>query len=178
MIRRQWIIVIGTVAMLGGGAFALVHSAPPRVEVGSPAPDFVATDIHTGKPVSLRTEFKGHVTLVNIWATYCIPCQQEIPALDSLYDSYASRGLRIAAVSVDVAPVSVVQKFAADYKMTFDVLHDPSLRIQELYQTTGVPESFLLDRSGHIMRIAQMAAPWNSPENRRIVEELLDSKGS
>jgi cytochrome c biogenesis protein CcmG, thiol:disulfide interchange protein DsbE len=176
--RRQWIVVLVVLAALGIGAVALIRTAPARVEVGSVAPDFTANDIHTGKEVSLRRDFAGKVTLVNIWATYCVPCQKEIPAMDSLYQAYASRGLRIAAVSVDIAPVSVVQKFASDYKMTFDVLHDPSLRIQDTYQTTGVPESFLLDRHGRIMRIAQLAAPWNSAENRRIVEELLNDSGA
>lgn len=98
--------------------------------------------------------------------------------MDSLYRALGTRGFRIAAVSIDRAPADVVQRFARDLRISFDVLYDPSGLIEQRYQTTGVPESFLVDKSGHIVRIAQMAAPWNSPENHRIIEQLLDAPAS
>lgn len=98
--------------------------------------------------------------------------------MDSLYRSLASRGFRIAAVSIDKGSPTSVKKFAAQYGISFDVLHDPSGAIQEIYQTSGVPESFLVDKTGNIVRIAQMAAPWNSPENHRIIEHLLAAPAS
>lgn len=173
MMQRQWGIVLGAVALLGAGAFALIEHAPPRVEVGARAPDFSATDLANSRVVSLRDRYRGHVTLVNIWRTDCEPCKQEIPAMDSLYRDLRDRGFRIAAVSVDPGPDQGVRQFAGAFHISFDVLHDRDNRVGELYQTTGVPESFLVDKSGHIVRIAQQAAPWNSPENHRIVEELL-----
>ncbi|MGH7583640.1 MAG: redoxin domain-containing protein [Gemmatimonadales bacterium] len=175
---RGRIAIVLFVVVLGGGGWWLVHSSPPRVAVGMPAPDFTATDLTTGKTVSLRDRYKGEVTLVNIWATYCDPCKWEIPAMDSLYHTLGPRGLHIAAVSVDIVSPTVVKKFAADYHMSFDVLHDGSGAIEETYQTTGVPESFLIDKSGHIVRIAQRAVRWNSPENQRIIEELLAAPAS
>jgi peroxiredoxin len=96
----------------------------------------------------------------------------------SLYRALGSRGFRIAADTVDRAPAEAVQRFARDLKISFDVLYDPTGDIEQRYQTTGVPESFLVDRSGHIVRIAQMAAPWNSPENHRIIEQLLAAPAS
>jgi cytochrome c biogenesis protein CcmG/thiol:disulfide interchange protein DsbE len=176
--RNSWKVFLVALAAVGGVAWWLIRSAPARVEVGMVAPDFTATDLATGKVVSLRASYRGTVTLVNIWATWCDPCRQEIPAMDSLYRSLASRGFRIAAVSIDKGSPAPVKKFAAQYGISFDVLHDPSGAIQEIYQTSGVPESFLVDKTGNIVRIAQMAAPWNSPENHRIIEHLLAAPAS
>jgi cytochrome c biogenesis protein CcmG, thiol:disulfide interchange protein DsbE len=176
--RNQFAVVLIAVAALGGAAWLLIHTAPPRVEIGTVAPDFTATDIRTGKRVSLYADYRGTVTLVNIWGTFCIPCRQEMPAMDSLFQSLGPRGFRIAAVSIDPTSADVVRKFVADYHISFDVLHDPQQGIQTSYQTTGVPESFLVDRTGHIIRIAQLAAPWNSPENHRIIEQLLAAPAS
>lgn len=166
-------VALCAAAALGAAAWLLIHSAPPRVDVGSLAPDFTATDIRTGRKVSLHHDYGGTVTLINVWATYCIPCRQEMPAMDSLFHDLGPRGFRIAAVSVDPTTADVVKKFVADYHISFDILHDPQQEIEPIYQTTGVPESFLVDRTGHIIRIAQLAAPWNSPENHRIIEQLL-----
>ena len=98
--------------------------------------------------------------------------------MDSLYRSLASKGFKIAAVSVDERSLDDVRKFVASHQIAFDVLNDPTGTIKETYQTTGVPESFLVDRTGHIVRIAQLAAPWNSPENHRIIEQLLAAPAS
>lgn len=171
--RNSWKVVFAAVAALGGAAWWLIGSAPARVEVGTRAPDFTATDLSTGKPVTLRANYRGAVTLINVWATYCVPCREEMPAMDSLYHALSGRGFRIAAVSVDRAPPDVVRKFARDFHISFDVLYDPSGDTEQRYQTTGVPESFLVDKTGRIVRIAQRAAPWNSPENHRIIEQLL-----
>ena len=97
--NRQWYLVVGVVAAIGIGATVMVRNAPPRIEVGAVAPDFTVTNLATNTPVSLHAEYRGKVTLVNIWATWCGPCREEIPALDSLYRALQPRGLRIAAVS-------------------------------------------------------------------------------
>ncbi len=175
--RRPAVVVAIVLLALGAGAVALVRSAPDRVEVGSRAPNFRAVDLANGRTVTLD-DYRGQVTLVNIWATYCVPCQQEIPALDSVYRDLHARGFRIAAVSVDPTSPQGVRDFATQRHISFDVLQDRAGNIGISYQTTGVPESFLVDRSGHIVRIAQRAAPWNSPENRRIIEDLLAAPAS
>lgn len=171
--QRQWLMVAGIVVVLAGGAAAAVRFAPSHIEVGVIAPDFKAKNLTTGKVVSLQEEYRGKVTLVNIWATWCAPCREEIPALDSLYRTLAPEGFRIVAVSVDKDSDELVKKFIGDFHVAFDVLHDQPGAIQEIYQTTGVPESFLLDRDGRIVRIVYSAHPWASPANQRIIRELL-----
>ncbi len=149
-------------------------NTPTPIQLGGEAPDFTAVSLATGQPVDFREAYRGSVTLVNIWATWCAPCKAEIPALDSLYRSLQDRGFRIAAVSIDTDDSSAVRKFIDGFGVAFDVLHDQDGTIQQLYQTTGVPESFLVDRNGKILRIVYGAAPWTSASNRRIVEQLLD----
>jgi cytochrome c biogenesis protein CcmG/thiol:disulfide interchange protein DsbE len=177
---RQWLAVVSIVAGLGLGAMALVKYGPDRaqVTVGARAPEFRVVDLATNDTVSLRTLSKGHVTLVNIWATWCLPCQAEMPSMQRLYDSLGSRGFRIAAVSIDEGDPIDVRNFAQGLQLTFDILQDRSTRIQETYQTTGVPESFLLDREGTIVKRVIGAHDWSSPVNRALVERLLAEGGS
>lgn len=176
--NRQWFVVIGVVAAIGVGATIMVRNAPPRIEVGAVAPDFTVTNLATNKPVSLHAEYRGKVTLVNIWATWCGPCREEIPALDSLYRALQPKGLRIAAVSVDKGSAADVKKFMDEFHVTFDVLQDPEGAIQELYQSPKVPQSYLIARDGRFVRIVYGSHPWASPGNRRIIEQLLSEPAS
>lgn len=172
---KQWLAVVTVIAGLGIGATALVKYGPGResVAVGSRAPDFRVLDLASGDTVSLRTRYQGHVTLVNIWATWCEPCKVEMPAMQRLYDSLGARGLKIAAVSIDEGDPTDVRNFSQALHLTFDVLQDRSTAIQQAYQTTGVPESFLLDRKGTIVKRVIGAHDWSSPVNRALVERLL-----
>jgi cytochrome c biogenesis protein CcmG/thiol:disulfide interchange protein DsbE len=153
--------------------FAIAGCQAP-IGIGSEAPDFTAVSLATGQSVSFLEEYRGDVTLVNIWATWCEPCKEEIPALDTLYRTLKDRGFRIAAVSIDTGDSTTVRQFLDQFGVAFDVLHDPSRSIERIYQTNGVPESFLVDREGKIVRIVYGDHPWASPSNRRIIEELLD----
>ena len=161
---------IFTTAAFAAGVFGACK-AP--IGIGTEAPDFTAVSLASGKPVSFLEEYRGGVTLVNIWATWCEPCKDEIPALDTLYRSLKDRGFRIAAVSIDTQDSTVVRQFLDQFGVAFDVLHDQTRNIEQIYQTNGVPESFLIDRDGKIVRIVYGDHPWASPSNRRIIEDLL-----
>ncbi len=145
----------------------------PRVAVGATAPDFSAIDLATGDTVSLR-DYRGQVTLVNVWATWCGPCREEIPTLQELYRELGPQGLRIAAVSIDADSAARVQAFMEGFGVTFDVLHDPDNAIQQTYRSEKVPESFLIARDGRIVRIDYGAREWTSEGMRRLVTALLD----
>jgi len=172
---RQWRWVAAIVGGLVVGAIALAKFAPvpEGVEVGRRAPDFRALDLASGDTVSFREKYRGQVTLVNIWATWCLPCRQEMPAMQKLYDALKDKGFRIAAVSIDEGSIKDVTAFAREFGLTFDILHDKSGRIETAYQTTGYPESFLVDKNGIIVRKQIGEHPWGSPANQRIVAELL-----
>ena len=177
---KQWIFVGLVIAGIAAGATIMtrVGSEVAPVEVGATAPEFHAVDLATGDSVSLHERYRGKVTLVNIWATWCVPCRVEMPAMEHLYTALAPRGFAIAAVSVDEGPPEDVRKFGQELELSFDLLQDRTTRVQQLYQTTGVPESFLLDREGVIVKRVIGAQDWNSPANRALVERLLDEPGS
>jgi cytochrome c biogenesis protein CcmG/thiol:disulfide interchange protein DsbE len=173
---KQWIVVGVVVAGLLAGVVALAKYGPDvqRVEVGARAPDFRAVDLATGDSVSLREHYRGAVTLVNVWATWCVPCRVEMPAMEKLYQSLAPRGFRIAAVSIDEGSPEDVQAFGRELGLSFDILQDRSTKVQQIYQTTGVPESFLLNREGLIVKRVIGAQDWSSAVNRALIERLLD----
>jgi len=173
---KQWMVVLGVVAALAGGAYALVRFGPEQtgVEIGRKAPDFRTLDVASGDSVSLRALAKGQVTLVNIWATWCEPCKEEMPAMQRSYVELAPRGFRILAVSIDNGDDTPVKEFVQRLGITFDILQDKSGSIQQLYQTTGVPESFLLDRDGTIVKRVIGAHDWSSVANQKLVARYLD----
>jgi cytochrome c biogenesis protein CcmG/thiol:disulfide interchange protein DsbE len=176
---KQWAFVGLIVAGVAGGAAIMtkVGSEVAPVEVGATAPEFHAVDLASGDSVTLHRRYRGRVTLVNIWATWCVPCRVEMPAMEQLYAALAPRGFAIAAVSIDEGSPDDVRSFGRELKLTFDLLQDRSTRIQQTYQTTGVPESFLLDRNGVIVKRVIGAHDWNAPGNRALIERLLAEPG-
>ena len=176
---KQWIFVALVVAGAAVGVTIMtrVGSEVAPVQLGAVAPEFHAIDLATGDSVSLYERYRGKVTLVNIWATWCVPCKVEMPAMERLYDSLAPRGFAIAAVSIDEGSPDDVRAFGQELGLSFDLLQDRSTLIQRIYQTTGVPESFLLDRRGVIVKRIIGAHDWSSPANRALVERLLDEPG-
>lgn len=177
---KQWLVVGAIVGALALGVVALLRFGPEieQVQVGAEAPNFRVLDLASGDSVSLRDDYEGSVTLVNIWATWCVPCRTEMPSMQEVYAALKPRGFRIAAVSVDEGSPEDVREFVRELGLTFDILLDRSTLVQQAYQTTGVPESFLLDRNGVIVKRVIGAHDWNSPANRKLIERYLGSEAS
>jgi len=176
--KAQWIAVAVVVLVLGAG-LALGLKLRPEifpVEVGSSAPTFEATDLASGKPVTLAN-YKGQVVLLNIWATWCEPCKVEMPSLEQLQKEMGPQGLKIVAVSIDEGGPDVVRQYARDLGLTFGILHDQSGRIKQIYQTTGVPESFIINRAGKIEKKVIGATDWDATVNKDLVRRLLAQQG-
>ena len=174
--NRQWTLVGVIVAGLGLGAWALTRYAPPPegADVGDRAADFRTLRLTDNDSVGLRSAYAGHVTLVNIWATWCIPCRTEMPSMERAFKAYQDRGFRIAAVSIDQGDPEKVREFGLELGLTFDLLHDRSGLIQQAYAAIGVPQSVLIDRDGLIAHVSLGEELWDSPANRVIIERLLD----
>lgn len=176
---KQWFSVGVVVLIMATLTAMMVRFTPDAaVAVGSKAPDFRMISLPQGDSVSLRDEYAGSVTLVNIWATWCAPCRLEMPSMQAAYEELAERGFRIAAVSIDDSDSDKVIAFGKELGLTFDLLHDQSMRIQLAYQTTGVPESFLLDKNGIVVKRVIGWHDWSAPVNRGLIERLLDQPGS
>ena len=173
--NKQWISVLAIIAGLGLGTWWLVEKGRGirPVEVGSRAPNFTAVDLSTGDTVSFKRNYQGKVVLVNLWATWCLPCRKEMPAMEKLYQELGPKGFEIAAVSVDEGDLQGVLDFAKEYSLTFDILHDGDGSVRKAFQTVMYPESFLVDRNGQVVKKAIGEHPWSSDANRRIVAQLL-----
>ena len=150
---------------------------------GAEAPQFTVNDLD-GNAVSL-SDYRGRVVLVNIWATWCLPCREEMPSMQRLYTELADTDFEILAVSVDVRfgeqdPNNGqlggdLVAFAEEYGLTFPILHNPGGDIQRTYQTTGVPETFLIGRDGVIYKKVAGGTSWDAEVNMDLVRRLLDS---
>jgi thiol-disulfide isomerase/thioredoxin len=146
--------------------------------IGKAAPDFNAINLATGQTASYLKNYRGSVTLVNVWATWCGPCRQEIPSLQALYQTLGPKGLKIAAVSVDTIASDSVTAFMKQFGVTFDVLHDRERNIQTTYGSEKFPESFLIDKQGNVVRIDYGARVWTTAEMLALVNNLLAQPAS
>jgi cytochrome c biogenesis protein CcmG/thiol:disulfide interchange protein DsbE len=183
--RQQWTIIASIVMTVVFGVALAIKLRPQidLIEVGRGAPQFHATDLRTGRPVTLA-DYRGKVILLNVWATWCPPCRVEMPSMQRLHQKLAGTDFRIVAVSVDGDPFYAAEQegprevmaFVNGMGLTFDILHDPSGSIRTTYQTTGVPESFVIDRDGVIVKKVIGAAEWDGPANEAIIRRLLDAR--
>jgi cytochrome c biogenesis protein CcmG, thiol:disulfide interchange protein DsbE len=172
-------VAVVLLALAGGLAIAdwRQHREPRLVGIGTPAPNFHVQAIGSERPADIRTlaQYQGDVVVLNVWATWCGPCRIEMPSLERLYLAFAARGLRVVAISVDDDGHDAdIQAFVRQYGLTFDVLHDGSGRLETLYQTGGVPETFVIARDGVIRKRVMGAEDWASRGNETLIARLLD----
>jgi len=146
-----------------------------RVEPGSDAPAFEAVDLATGDRIDVG-DFAGEVVLLNVWATWCAPCEAEMPSIQRLHQELGPYGLRVVAVSVDRGDIDPVREWIQERSLTFTVLHDPTGQIEQTYQTTGVPESFVIDRHGVIVKKIIGSTEWDHPTQKALFRRLLDAE--
>ena len=175
--KGQWGIIAAVVAVLGTGLFLASTRLGAELfplKIGSEAPDFAARPMAPGAEVKGIDDYKGDVVLLNIWATWCGPCRVEMPSMQRLEETLGPKGLRIVAVSVDVPGMEQsINDFADELKLSFEILHDPSQKIEQIYQTTGVPETFIIGRDGRVRRRVIGQDNWSSPANIAFLERLL-----
>lgn len=161
------------------------------VIIGTEAPEFSYPDLD-GQPVSL-SDYRGKVVLINIWATWCPPCRDEMPSMERLYqeiraerafdsDLYDGDDFEILAISMEAPfgqvdsmgrPGGDLRAFAEEMGLTFPILHDPEDRISRLYQTTGVPETFVIGRDGVIYRKIAGPSEWDAGDHVELIRRLL-----
>ncbi|MCG6956104.1 MAG: TlpA family protein disulfide reductase [Gemmatimonadetes bacterium] len=133
------------------GVLAVLLSAcssgkQPRPVVGAPMPAYEVETL-AGDSVSIAS-MKGKVVLLNLWATWCAPCREETPYLESVYRSRHAQGLDVLGVSLDTGSQEEVRTFVRQMGVTYTVGIDPGMHAMDVYQVPGLPASFLVDRSG------------------------------
>jgi cytochrome c biogenesis protein CcmG/thiol:disulfide interchange protein DsbE len=126
--------------------------------IGSPAPQFTVSDwVQTVDLAKLR----GHIVILNFWATWCVPCIEEVPSLVQLQKRLPQ--VTVIAISQD-EDASAYRQFLVDNHVDFVTVRDPSARIPKLYGTIKIPETYVIDRRGVLRRKFVSAQDWTSPE--------------
>lgn len=135
--------------------YSIWQTLPDRSELSAvpapvnyPAPELTLTD--TQNITRSLADYRGEVVLVNLWATWCPPCKEEMPVFQAYYNKYKEDGFTIIAVN-DGDPAPDVLQFLDDYKLTFPVWLDPTyIATEKAFKTLNLPSSFVIDRTGTI----------------------------
>lgn len=142
------------VVLLSAVIFALVTNLTKDKEifqVGDEAPDFELAQINESNDLETvrLSDLEGKGVMLNFWATYCEPCEKEMPYMESLYPEYKD-DIEIVAVSLDANEL-VIQQFIDKYDLTFPVLHDTKSEVMDLYNVGPIPSTFFIDPEGKIV---------------------------
>ncbi|MBA4422997.1 MAG: hypothetical protein C0390_07820 [Syntrophus sp. (in: bacteria)] len=150
-----------------------LFNSPPKslLQPGLPAPDFAFPGLD-GKMVSLG-DYKGKVVFLNIWATWCPSCREEMPSMEKLYKELKGEDFEILAVSIDASGAKVVAPFMKENHLSFPALLDPKGTTKYLYGTTGIPESFIIDKDGRIEQIIIGPMDWATADVVRYFRDLI-----
>ncbi len=152
-------------------AVVLLATSAFAADSSGPAPAFTLTELATGQPSGL-SQYKGQVVMVNFWATWCGPCQQEMPLLDQMYQKYKPAGFTLIGVNVDKdgAPVKAL---LARKPVTFPVLLDPANQVSKAYHVDEMPSSVIIDRKGQIRYIHRGYKPGDENEYQDRIRQLI-----
>jgi thiol-disulfide isomerase/thioredoxin len=126
--------------------------------IGKPAPEFVMSD---GVTTVDLARLRGKVVVLNLWATWCAPCVEELPSLLALQQRMPQ--LAVVAVSIDQDD-AVYRKFLTQHHVSVLTVRDPDMKINQLYGTSLIPETYIIDRSGMIRRKFVNAQDWTGAE--------------
>jgi peroxiredoxin len=141
--------------------------AKPPME-GLSAPDFTLPTLD-GKEMKL-SDYRGKIVFLNIWATWCAPCKEEMPSMQKLYELMRGKDFVMLTISIDEKK-ETVEAFMKDNNLTLPVALDQQQKVSPLYRITGVPETFLIDKNGMVMHHLIGPGDWINPE---IVSALVN----
>ncbi|MCY0985658.1 TlpA disulfide reductase family protein [Nannocystis sp. ILAH1] len=145
----------GTTGKTGGAA--------PVLALGAPVPPFAGTTLR-GEPLSLA-ELRGRVVLLNVWATWCDPCREELPDLQALHVRHEPEGLTVLGVSTDAArDAKTLRTMVSGFGLTYPVIHDERNVVSGPFQVIGYPASYLIDRAGNLRWRRDGLIPTGDPE--------------
>jgi peroxiredoxin len=139
--------------------------------VGKPAPDFALQDM-SGRMVKL-SDFRGKLVMLNFWATWCPPCREEIPSMVKLNQLMAGKPFQMLAVSIDEGGGEAVAAFFKGAGITLPALLDTDNSVSRRYGTTGVPETFVIDSKGVVLKKVVGAFDWTAPEVIGFLDENI-----
>ena len=162
------VVVIGAIKDMDEG-----KEKQLRPSIGDPARDFTYPGLD-GNDVTLSDFFGKKVVFVNIWATWCTECKKELPTVQKMYEKFKGEDFEVLAVSIDALGAKAVIPFMKDLGLKFPALLDTRGSIQLLYGTTGVPESFIVDKMGKIAYVEIGPGDWREADKQALIKGLID----
>ena len=172
---RRVLPVLAILGLLAGGT-TLVAEAPIETKAPEPLPALTFQTMD-GHEASLA-DFAGKVVVLNLWATWCAPCREEMPSLDRLQARFADRDLVVLALSVDRAGPERVQQFLDEIGVKqLHVYRDPKAAATRALRVPGLPATLLVDRQGNEVGRVLGIAQWDGPAAVAAIEKLLAEPG-
>lgn len=138
----------------------------------SPAPDVSVISLANGSNLKL-SDLKGKVVLLNFWATWCPPCREEIPSMMKLNSIMAGKPFQMVAISIDEGGKPAIESFFKGSGFFLPTYLDESGASVKSYGVTGVPESFIIDKHGILVKKIIGGFAWDSPEAVSFLEGLM-----
>ncbi len=168
-----WIVILITLLLSAGCDNSTPEQPLKTVSSESKvAPDFTLMNMQ-GEPVSL-SQYRGKVVILNLWATWCPPCREEMPSMEGLYQKYKDQGLVILAVSADENGKKAVSQFLQRTPYSFPILLDSDSVVQNAYGVFRFPESFIIDRNGIVIKKIIGGHNWMSGSTFEMINFLLN----
>ncbi len=152
--------------------YKVVPILQPMKEVG-PTPEF-SLSTPDGKKISLK-DFRGKIVLLNFWASWCVPCREEMPAMEKLYQEYKQKNFVILAIAVKDRKQDAID-FVKELKISYPVALDPEAQVGSLYGAWGLPATYLIGPNGEGLARGWGPAEWYGSGARKLVKDLLDGK--
>jgi thiol-disulfide isomerase/thioredoxin len=164
--RSLWRGFLAALALaLPAAALQSASSAP------QPAPDFELGQ--RGGGTANLSQFKGQVVMINFWATWCGPCRQEMPLLESIHKKYKPMGFTMIGVNVEPDPKAAEQWLAKQPPVSFPILFDTESKVSKLYKVTGMPNSVIIDRKGNVRMLHRGYKPGDENEYLNQIRALV-----
>ncbi len=168
---KRWVLPFCALMLALGGAF-YYQQQQASGRAGFPAPDFTLQDI--GGRAHRLADLHGKVVFLNVWATWCPPCREEMPSMERLYRRLLGKDFVMLAVSEDETGATAVVPFVNQMGITFPVLIDPEGLVSQRYGVTGYPETFVIDRDGRVIQHIIGPEDWESEQAYQYFTHLLD----
>jgi peroxiredoxin len=162
-------LVVGAVAGYFVYREATRVGDPGVINIGQKAPEFSIKD-QAGKVVKL-SDYRGKVVFLNFWGTWCQPCVEEMPEMETLYRKLKDRKFQMLAISID-SDIDDVNEFYKQHGLTLPTLLDPGHQVSSLYKVYKFPETFLIDANGYVVKHTWQEH-WADPRIVAIVENLV-----
>ena len=166
------LLLLGFLSSASGGEADLFQKVGAKqMKVKKSAPNFSLKDLN-GQKVELK-HFKGKVIVLNFWATWCGPCKEEMPSMESLWQQFRGKDFVLLSISVDYEGVKPVKEYIEKQRYTFRVLIDPHCQTLDLYEVKAIPTTLIIDKKGQIVAMAIGPKDWKSPEAISLVDLLM-----